>query len=88
MTKTELSFRIEGVSSHLTLLTALTNAAEFEIESGEARIQHLRAEAAKRLEAAPNGDDDFVAVCRLVFEILALQDRINQDRNRISNVTA
>ena len=72
----------------MTLLTALTNEAEFAIESNETRIQHLRTEAAQRLEAAPTGNDDLVAVCRLILDILSLQDRISQDRQRISTMSA
>jgi hypothetical protein len=67
-----------------TLRTALTQTTKFDVESGEAVIQRLRAEACQRLDAAPNGHEDLVAVCRLIFDILNLPDRLNQDRNRIS----
>ena len=72
----------------MTLLTPLTNEAEVAIESNETRIQHLRAEAAQRLEAAPKGNDELVAVYRLIFDILSLQDTINRDRHRISTLSA
>jgi hypothetical protein len=68
----------------MTLLTALTQATSFEIESNEARIQRLRAEAKQRLDATPNGNNDLVAICRLIFDILNLQDKIIHDRHRIS----
>lgn len=74
------------VSSHMTLLKALTNEAQFSIESYEIRIQHLRTEATKRLEAAPNDNGDLVTVGRMIFDILSLQDKINQDRHRISSL--
>ena len=76
------------VISHMTLLTALTNEAEFAIVSNETRVQHLRAEAAQRLEAAPKGNDELVAVYRLIFDILSLQDKINRNRHRISTLSA
>ena len=56
----------------------------FDLETGEAMIQDLRAEAGRRLDASPHGNDDLVAICRLIFDILNLQEQINQDRHRIS----
>lgn len=64
-------------------LNGLNQAAKFEIESNEAQVLRLRAEARQRLETTPNGIDDLTAICRLIFDILSLQDRINLDR-RIS----
>ena len=69
-----------------SLRTALTTVAEFDVESNQAMICRLRAEAKQRLEAIPTGNEDILAVCRLVFDILALQDKINQDRHRISSL--
>lgn len=67
-----------------SLHTALTEATSFDLESAEARIQRLRAEAEQRLDAAPNGNNDLMAICRLIFDILSLQDKISLDRHRIS----
>ena len=47
-----------------TLRTALTQATKFDVESGEAMIRRLRAEARQRLEAASKGTDDLVTICR------------------------
>jgi len=66
--------------------TALTTVDTFDADSNEAIIRRLRAEAQQRLEAVPTGSEDIVTVCRLVFDILNLQDRINQDRHRISSL--
>jgi hypothetical protein len=57
---------------------------KLDIETNEALICHLRVEAQKRLAAVPRGNDDLVEACHYVFEILALQDKICQDRHRIS----
>ena len=70
----------------MTHLNALTTAPSSTIESSESRIQHLRADATKRLEAASYGNDDLVAVCRTIFDILALQDKISLERHRISSL--
>ena len=72
----------------MTLLNALATEAQFQIESNETAIQHLRTEALQRLESAPTGTDNLVAVVRLIFDILSLQDKINQDRHRISTLAA
>jgi hypothetical protein len=69
-----------------SLRAALTDATNFDLESNETRIQHLRAEAKRRLETASNADDGLAAICRLIFEILNLQDEINRDRYRISTL--
>ena len=54
-----------NLSSHMTTLrTALTQATQFDVESGEATIRRLRAEARQRLEAASKGTDDLVTICR------------------------
>lgn len=69
-----------------SLRTALTNMTQLDIETNEALICHLRIEAQKRLAAVPRGNDDLVEACRYIFKILALQDKICQDRHRISAV--
>ena len=69
-----------------SLRTALTTVAKFDVDSNEAMIRRLRAEAKQHLEAPSTSKDDLVAVCRLVFDILALQDNLNQDRHRISSL--
>lgn len=80
-------YDISNLSSQMTLLNALTTAASFDIESSESKIPRLRAEATDRLDAAANGNDDFVAFCRMIFDILRLQDKMNQDRNTISSLS-
>jgi len=67
-----------------SLHAALAQATHFDLESNVAKLQRLRAEARQRLDAAQNGNNELVAICRLIFDILLLQDRINQDRRRIS----
>ena len=67
-----------------TFRTALTHIAEFDVESNEGMIRRLRDEAKKHLEAAPTNCEEIVTVCRLIFEVLRLQDRINEDRHRIA----
>jgi hypothetical protein len=60
------------------------NAMALGIETKEDLICHLRIEAQKHLAAVPRGNDDLVEACPYVFKILALQDKICQDRHRIS----
>lgn len=67
-----------------SLHTALTEATSFDLQSNESQMQRLRAEAKQRLDAAPNGNNDLMAICRLIFDILSLQDKISLDRHRIS----
>ena len=67
-----------------SLRTALVNMTQVDIETNEALICHLRIEVQKRLAAVPRGNDDLVEVCHYVFKILALQDKICQDRHRMS----
>jgi hypothetical protein len=67
-----------------SLRTARTTAAIPGLDVTEALVRRLRAEAKQRLDAAPTGSEDIVAVCRMIFDILNLQDRINQDHHRIS----
>jgi hypothetical protein len=69
-----------------SLHTVLTTLATFDAESNEDMIRRLQVEAKQHLEATPTGNEDLVAVCRLVFDILNLQDRISQDRHRISSL--
>ena len=57
---------------------------QVDIETNEALICHLRIEAQKHLAAVPRGSEDLVEVCHYIFKILALQDKICQDRHRIS----
>jgi hypothetical protein len=64
--------------------SALTQATSFEIETNERLIRRLRADAKQQLDAASGDHDDLMTVCRLILDILTLQDRINQDRHRIS----
>jgi len=67
-----------------SLRTALATVGTFDVESNEAVICRLRAEAKQRLEEVSASNDDLVAVCRLVFDVLNLQDRINEGRHGIS----
>ena len=72
-------------SFHMTSLrTAITQATCFDLERNEALIERLRREAAQRLASAPNTSTDLLTICRLIFDILSLQDKINQDRQQIS----
>lgn len=77
-------YDISKLSSLMALLNSLNKKASFSIESDEAAIQRLRNEARQRLEGTATGGDDLVTVCRLVFDILRLQDKIYQDRHQIS----
>jgi hypothetical protein len=67
-----------------SLRTARTKPATFDVESRKDKIQSLRVNARQRLEAVRTSSEDFVAVSRLIFEILNLQDRINSDRHPLS----
>jgi len=64
-----------------------THEASLDLEANEATIRSLRAEAKQRLEAVTTDDEDIEVACRLVFDILDLQDQINRDHHRISRLT-
>lgn len=67
------------------LRNALENDIKDNIESTEAEVQRLRSQARKHFEAiGPDQHDELVTVCRSIFEILNLQDRLNQERHRLS----
>ena len=78
--------RFYNISRMASLRTALTNMTQLDIETNEALICHLRVEAQKRLAAAPKGTEDIVEACHYIFKILSLQDKICQDRHRISTL--
>lgn len=60
------------------LRNALRNEIRDNIECAEAEIQRLRTQAREILGATgPDERDELVSVCRSIFEILNLQDRLN-----------
>jgi hypothetical protein len=67
-----------------SLRTARTKPATFDVVAREAKIHSLRVKARQRLEAVRTSSEDIVTVCRLIFEILNRQDRINSDRHPLS----
>jgi hypothetical protein len=81
-------YDINKLSTPMTPLNALANETKFQIESNEATIQRFRTETKQRLEGTPTGNDDLVTICRMIFDILSLQDKINRDRHRISSLAA
>jgi len=68
-----------------SLRKSLPQQINYNLETAEARVQRLRAEAKERLEAvAPGRDENLLAVCHLIFDILAVQDTISQERHLLS----
>jgi hypothetical protein len=70
-----------------SLRASLTHSIEFDLETNEAKLQRPRSEAREHLDAMTNQDGNLVAVCRLIFEILALQRLIDQERRKISSAS-
>ena len=67
------------------LRKSLPYEINFTLETAEATVQRLRSEAKERLDAiAPGRDENLMAVCHLIFDILAAQDTISRERHRLS----
>jgi hypothetical protein len=56
-------------------MTSRTQVANLDLEANEGKLRCLRAEAQQRLEAVTTNSEEIVAVCRLIFEILSIQDK-------------
>lgn len=70
-----------------SLRKSLPQEATYNVETAQATIQKLRSEAKDRLAAAvPGHDDNLLAVCHLIFDILAAQDTISRERQRLSEI--
>jgi hypothetical protein len=65
---------------------ALQNEIIHGIENRESQLSLLRHTAKQKLEAiAPGRDDDVLVLCRLLFEILAVEDNLGRERFLLSH---
>ena len=67
-----------------SLRKSLPREINYDLETAEATVQRLRAEAKNRLAAiVPGRDENLIVVCHLIFDILAAQDTISRERHRL-----